>query len=351
MRPAVPKISIVTPSFNQGAFLEECIDSVLSQNYPNLEYIIMDGGSTDNSVEIIKKYEKYLAYWQSKSDGGQYDAINEGFRKATGDIMAWLNSDDKYHHHAFFKVAYIFDKHLSAEWLTGRATSWDSKGNLSFIFYEDLPAFSREKYLRKDYRHPHIQQESTFWKRSLWEKAGSHVRPDLHYAGDLELWMRFFRFAPLCQVDTLLGGYRKHGDQKTELFMGRYVKEAEKLLDEEIELVKNGEFTEVRPLPETLYIAYNEFKKFIDNMYEATQHKIYKISDDSDFINDYLFHECVKYKSHANLEEVIKSLLVKLLHKFHLYNFYVRHEPRFSRAYHFFRKFFVPKGKRDLSGH
>lgn len=340
-----PRISIVTPSFNQGEFLEECIDSVLSQNYPNLEYIIMDGGSTDNSVEIIKKYEKYLTYWQSHPDDGQYAAINEGFKKTSGEIMAWLNSDDKYHHHAFFKVAYIFNKYSSAEWLTGRTTLWDGKGNLSFIFYEKLPVFSRKKYLHKDYRHPHIQQESTFWKRSLWDKAGSHMRRDLNYAGDLELWMRFFRFATLHPVDTMLGGYRKHGNQKAELYMDRYIKEAEKLLDEEIELFDKGKFTDVWPPPEPLYITYDEFKNYIDNMYEATQHKIYKISDDADFINDYLFHECIKYKSHANLEEVIKSLLVKLLRKFHIYKFYVRHEPRFSSIYHFFRKFFVSKKK------
>jgi glycosyltransferase involved in cell wall biosynthesis len=101
----LPKISIVTPSFNQGEFLEECIDSVLSQNYPNLEYIIMDGGSTDISILIIKKYEKYLTYWQSQPDGGHYAALNQGFNKTTGEIMAWLNSDDKYHPNAFFKVA------------------------------------------------------------------------------------------------------------------------------------------------------------------------------------------------------------------------------------------------------
>src|SRR5436190_21083496 len=93
---AFPKISVVTPSYNQGQFLEATITSILDQKYPNLEYIIMDGGSTDNSIEIIKKYEKHLSYWQSQKDRGQNHAITEGFKHATGEIFAYLNSDDKY---------------------------------------------------------------------------------------------------------------------------------------------------------------------------------------------------------------------------------------------------------------
>jgi glycosyltransferase involved in cell wall biosynthesis len=235
VKKSLPSISIVTPSFNQAPFLEECIDSVLSQNYPCLEYIIMDGGSSDNSVEIIKKYEKHLTYWQSKPDGGQYNAVNEGFKKTSGDIMAWLNSDDKYHRDAFFKVAYLLDSSFGIEWLTGHPTFWGKHGEFSHIEPE-LPTYCRKDFLEGRYNYPFIQQESTFWKRSLWDRAGGCLRTDLDYAGDLELWLRFFRYALLYSVNTFLGGYRSHGDQKAMLHMDRYVAEAEMVIENELKL-------------------------------------------------------------------------------------------------------------------
>lgn len=250
----LPVISIVTPSFNQGAFLEECIDSVLSQNYPFLEYVIMDGGSTDNSLSIIKKYERYLTYWQSKPDGGQYKAIQQGFKKTTGPIMAWLNSDDKYHDRAFFTAAYVFSSNAHVDWITGRPTFWDKEGNLSFIF-EGLPRYCRTDFLQKKYNDPFIQQESTFWRRSLWERAGGHLRTDLEYAGDLELWVRFFRIAQVYSVDALLGGYRNHGKQKAVYGMDKYVHEAEEVLDEEVVQVKNKLSPELKPSPEPISIS------------------------------------------------------------------------------------------------
>jgi len=281
-----PRISIITPSFNQGQFLEECIDSVLSQNYPNLEYIVMDGGSADNSVEIIKKFEKHLTYWQSKPDGGQYAAIDAGFKKTSGEIMAWLNSDDKYHTAAFFKAAYIFYKYKEIEWITGRPTVFDKDGNIILVF-DYLPAFSRGNYLYEGYDKPHIQQESTFWRRSIWEKAGGMVRADLNFAGDMELWTRFFRHAQLFTVDTILGGYRYHGNQKAIVHLDKYVKEADTVLDDEIALLRKGEFRELLPVTNPITVSHAEMKSFIDAIYEADQYTASKPSADIDLVIAY----------------------------------------------------------------
>lgn len=233
--PYMPTISIVTPSFNQADYLEECIESVLGQGYQGLQYVIMDGGSTDGSVEIIKKYEKHLTYWQLCSDGGQYKAVSEGFRRTSGEIMAWLNSDDKYHPLAFAKIASVFEDHPEVKWLTGRKSFWDASGNLTKI-ENDLAVFSRRKFLEGNFDKPYIQQESTFWRRSLWNQAGGHLADNVSLAGDLELWLRFFRYAPLHTVDTLLGGYRFHHGQRGVTNADAYFREGTALLLNEMHL-------------------------------------------------------------------------------------------------------------------
>jgi len=262
---SLPSISMVTPSFNQGEFLEECIDSILSQNYPNLQYIIMDGGSSDGSVEIIKKYEKYLHYWQSKPDGGQYKAVNEGFRKASGDIMAWLNSDDKYHRDAFFKVAYLFASSPGVEWLTGHPAFWGKEGEITHI-EPVLPTYCRKDFLEGRYNQPFIQQESTFWKRSLWERAGGCLRTELDYAGDLELWIRFFRHTRLYSVDTFLGGYRSHGNQKAGLHMNEYVAEAAMILSKELQLHTDLYAAMSPAAPTPLVINVKKYQNYLHNV-------------------------------------------------------------------------------------
>ncbi|MGI8966106.1 MAG: glycosyltransferase family 2 protein, partial [Limisphaerales bacterium] len=243
-----PKISIITPSFHRVQFLEECIESVLSQNYPNLEYIIMDGGSTDGSLDIIKKYAKHLFYWQSKPDGGQYQAIDDGFKKTTGEIMAWLNADDKLYPEALEEVAFIFSQYRHVQWIMGRPNGLDEAGRQSWIV-DYLPAWSREKYLKKKYRDPYIQQEGIFWRRALWEKAGARLDVNLLYAGDLELWARFFRHAQLNVVDALLAGFRSHEKQKSRRALQQYIAEAEKILDREIALFEQSEDKTLLPAP------------------------------------------------------------------------------------------------------
>ena len=230
-----PVITVITPSFNQAQFLEACIESILSQNYPNLEYIVMDGGSTDGSVEIIKKYEKYLAFWVSMADGGQYRAIQAGFSRSTGEIMTWLNSDDLFCGGAFNTVSEIFCSMPHVEWITGRPQGIDSNGHTLWTL-EDLPIWSRSRYLKKLYNSPYIQQEGTFWRRRLWQKAGGYIAKYLELAGDLELWARFFRFSQLHTVDSVLASYRQHPDQKMAQHLAEYNREAEAVLARELSI-------------------------------------------------------------------------------------------------------------------
>ncbi len=230
------KISIVTPSFNQAAFLEEAMLSVLSQDHEPLEYIVVDGGSTDSSTEIIQRHAARLAWSVSERDGGMYDALNKGFARTTGEVMAWLNSDDKLMPWALSIVAEIFATFPEVEWLTTLAQiRWDERGRA----VRCLPqrGFSRAGFQRgenlpyaEQFSTGWIQQESTFWRRSLWEKAGARVGAEFEQAGDFELWARFFQHAELFSVETPLGGFRFHGEQKTGAGHGRYVVEGERAL-------------------------------------------------------------------------------------------------------------------------
>jgi len=234
----LPRISVVTPSYNQSPFLEETINSVISQNYPDLEYVIIDGGSTDGSVEIIRKYQDHLAYWVSEPDEGQYDAINKGFLKTTGTVMAWLNSDDKHTPWALEVVGEIFGSLPQVNWLTTMyPLIWNERGCATVCVRQDQ--LSRAGFFRglaiptvhgPPYPSETIQQESTFWRRSLWESAGGCVDASLQLAGDFDLWARFYKNADLYGVGTPLGGYRAHDGQKTASRFQDYIEEARDVL-------------------------------------------------------------------------------------------------------------------------
>ncbi|WP_372719109.1 glycosyltransferase family 2 protein [Novipirellula sp.] len=198
-----PRLSIVTPSYNQSTFLEETIRSVVDQGYPNLEYVVIDGGSTDGSIEIIKKYESHLAYWESEPDEGHGHALNKGFARTSGEIMAWINSDDKYTPWSFQVVAEIFSKFPHIDWIVGFNSYWNSQGAMTYAWRHPKNIYD---YLIGNYRW--VQQESVFWRRSLWEKAGSHINQDYRLAVDGELWTRFFLHEELYSLDCILSGYR-----------------------------------------------------------------------------------------------------------------------------------------------
>jgi len=162
-----PRISIITPSYNQGQFLEETILSVLNQNYPNLEYIIIDGGSTDNSVEIIKKYEDRLAYWVSEKDRGQTHAINKGFKRATGDIVNWLNSDDLLEQGALKILAKEIEKNPAADFYFGDFSVIDSEGRK--LFYRKSPPY---QFATLFWGRQLSSQPAVFFRRNLLENIG-----------------------------------------------------------------------------------------------------------------------------------------------------------------------------------
>ncbi|HEX8294918.1 MAG TPA: glycosyltransferase family 2 protein [Chthoniobacteraceae bacterium] len=221
----VPTLSIVTPSFNQAAFLPQALASVLGQNHPHLEYVVMDGGSTDGSVEIIRSHEARLAFWASAPDGGHYAAVNAGFARTSGELMAWLNADDQYLPWTFSVVTEIFAQFPEVEWLTTRwPLRWDRRGRA--VRCSPRRGFSRERFFQGEYRPGEarevIQQESTFWRRSLWERAGGKLDTSFPLGGDFELWARFFRLTELYAADTPLGGFRVHGEQRSALERSRY---------------------------------------------------------------------------------------------------------------------------------
>ena len=182
--------------------------SVLSQGYPNLEYIVVDGGSTDGSVEVIRQDAGQLAAWVSEPDRGMYDAINKGFAQSSGEVMGWISATDMLHSGSLFVVGSVFRAFPEVEWITGRPTGFSDEGMAAEIL--KLRRWSRWAFLAGANRY--IQQESTFWRRSLWERAGARVDDSRRNASDFELWVRFFRHAKLYSVDALIGGFRSHPD-------------------------------------------------------------------------------------------------------------------------------------------
>ncbi|WP_420154021.1 glycosyltransferase family 2 protein [Siphonobacter sp.] len=204
-----PTITIVTPSYNQGAFIEETIVSVLDQQYPNLEYLIIDGGSTDESVEIIRRYSKYLSFWESTPDRGQSHAINKGFVRSTGAILGWLNSDDLYMPGTLVQIHTYLQE---ADLVFGNCWHLQEKQSETESLRSDVTEkMQRVSLANEDY----IIQPSTFWTRRAWEQTGP-LREDLHFAFDWEWFLRAEQQKLKFQyVEDCWSVYRLHESHKT----------------------------------------------------------------------------------------------------------------------------------------
>lgn len=208
--PLWPKISIVTPSFNQARYLEKTILSILNQNYPNLEYIIIDGGSTDCSVEIILKYKKYIDYWVSEKDNGQSDAINKGFDKSTGEILAWLNSDDIYLPNTFATISNFLKDHLNVDVLYGDTYVIDTNDQI-------VQEFKEIKFSKGALVHGAINliQPNLFWRRDIFYRSGK-IRTVFNFSMDIDLWLRMFKCnANFHHIPIPLACIRRHSATKS----------------------------------------------------------------------------------------------------------------------------------------
>lgn len=209
MKPYLPLVSIVTPSFNQARFLESTIQSVLSQGYQRIEYIIVDGGSTDGSLGIIRKYEDKLAWWLSEKDRGQTDALNKGFENARGDILGWLNSDDTYEPGTVASAVAFLQKHREVGMVYGGANFIDEAGRVIGRFASAQTDLRR---LRRGYVH--IPQQASFFRRDLWNTVGP-LDPSFYFAMDYDLWVRIAEQSRIKYVPQIWANFRLHGAGKT----------------------------------------------------------------------------------------------------------------------------------------
>ncbi len=225
MTSQLPSITVITPSLNQGAFIENAIQSVLRQNYPRLEYFIMDGGSTDRTLDILQRYSGQIQWW-SEPDRGQSHAINKGIERASGEIVAVLNADDEYEEFALLTVGDFFARHPEAMWCVGKCKIINEQGE------EILPAVTFYKNFLMAIGQPwllyivnFIPQPATFWRRSLVGEIGV-FKEDLHYVMDYDYWLRIAKRYPLYKINAYLAKFRTLPTSKTrQAAMNQYNEE------------------------------------------------------------------------------------------------------------------------------
>jgi len=218
----LPKISIVTPSLNQGQFLEECIKSILDQGYENLEYIIIDGGSSDCSIDIIKKYKQFITYWVSEIDRGQSHAINKGFLRSTGDIVSWLNSDDLLAKGTLKKISNIFSEDNEIDMVYGDYYFVDNNG-IPIKLWTQLKYSSTALWSGYNF----ITQPGSFYKRKIIDEVG-FLDETLHYLMDFDLYLKLdLKKTRIKYIPEVLSYFRLHDGSKTSEFKNKFLEEKE----------------------------------------------------------------------------------------------------------------------------
>ncbi len=284
------KISIITPSFNQGQYIEDTILSVLGQDYSNLEYLIMDGGSKDQTLDVIKKYEDKITYWESKKDKGQSHAINKGLSKATGDIVAWLNSDDMYTDNALKRVANIFLKNPEVDIVYGNVWQCYPK--------------ETEKHINKKFNPKHfltgvnMHQPSVFWRRKLHDTIG-FLDEELYYTMDYDLWLRLFYNYKSYKTETILSKFRCHEEAKTSNNPKGIYMDYRKCISR---FFRSAQFDEYLPVLRMLKI------------YDHSDKQIYKMSHQftdkakKEIIDEYIFNCAIQEYSFGNIAATNKIL-------------------------------------------
>jgi len=207
--PNLPKISIITPSFNQGQYIEDTIVSIIGQDYPNIEYIVIDGGSSDNTIDILKKYNDRITYWISEKDAGQSNAINKGFKKATGEILNWINSDDQLMPGALRKIADYFQKHKDVVMIHGRIEYF---GEVEFNFTSTN--ISLKDIQTKYAAHICMPQPATFYRKQLLDEQGL-LDETLQFSMDTDLYVRAGLNYKILQIEDVLAKFRLHSTSKS----------------------------------------------------------------------------------------------------------------------------------------
>ncbi len=223
------KFSLVTPTFNSAKTLSRTLDSILAQTADaEFEYVVIDGGSKDGTLDILKEYEPKFGgrmRWISEPDHGIYDAVAKGFRMTSAPLMAWLGSDDLYFPHAFAQASGIFTDFPQVRWLAG-VNCLVMEGGELLTLDEHMQRFGKRRhFLTGDGDHCIVMQEATFWRRELWEAAGGRFDPNLRWAGDFELWLRFSNLATLYRIPALLAAFRFSEGQASNVHMGDYYSE------------------------------------------------------------------------------------------------------------------------------